>query len=86
MRNNSVKILSIRTSGSGDVVSNIFYLELGQPSCLAEQNHLCNNRREHYGEQSCKIILNLDLWFRRRYHLKEMFTDNGRWTKTNHNS
>ena len=29
-----------------------------------------------YGEHSCKIILNLVKWFRRRCRLKKTFTDN----------
>ena len=62
----------------------ISHLELWQPLSLAEWNHLCNFDREYYGEHSCEIILNLDLWFR-RCHLKQKFTD-GRRTKTNHNS
>ena len=43
-----------------------YYLELWQPFCLAERNHLCNFGRGHYGKHSCEIILNLDQW------LKEM--------------
>ena len=41
------------------------YLELWQPFCSAERNHLCNLGREYYEEQLCEIILNLDQWFRR---------------------
>ena len=36
------------------------YLELWQPFCLAEQNHLCNFGRTHHGEHFCEITLNLD--------------------------
>ena len=44
----------------------ISHLELWLPFCSAEWNHLCNFRREYHEEQFCKIILNLDLWFRCR--------------------
>ena len=37
----------------------ISYLELWQPFCLAERNHLCKFGRRHHEEQFCKIILNL---------------------------
>ena len=43
----------------------ISYLELWQPSCSAELNHLYNFSREYHGKQFCKIILNLDKGFRR---------------------
>ena len=42
----------------------ISYLELWQPICSMEQNHLCNFGRVHHAEQFCEIILNLDKWFR----------------------
>ena len=45
---------------------NISYLELWQPLCSLDWNHLCNIGIRHHEEQSCKIILNLDLWFRRK--------------------
>ena len=32
------------------------YLELCQPLCSAEQNHLCNFSRGYYEEQFCEII------------------------------
>ena len=48
----------------------ISYLELWQPLCSADQNHLCNFGRRYYEEQFCEIILNLDQWFRRKCHLK----------------
>ena len=38
-----------------------------------EQNHLCNFSRRHYKEHLCEIILNFDLWFRRRCRLKIYF-------------
>ena len=41
----------------------ISYLELWQPFCSAEWNHLCNFDRRYYEEQFCEIILNLDQWF-----------------------
>ena len=40
-----------------------------------ELNHLCNIGRGHYGEHSCKIILNLDQWFRRCPLKKKLKTD-----------
>ena len=48
----------------------ISYLELWQPLCSAEQNHLCNSGSGHHEEQFCEIILNLDHWFRRTSCLK----------------
>ena len=48
----------------------ISYLELWQPFCSAEQNHLCNFGSGYHEEQFCEIILNLDQWFRRRCILK----------------
>ena len=48
----------------------ISYLELWQPFCSAEQNHLCNFGRKHHEEQFYEIILNLDQWFRKRSCLK----------------
>ena len=47
----------------------ISYLQLWQQFCLTEQNHLCNFDRRNYEEHFCEIILNLDQWFRMRYHL-----------------
>ena len=37
----------------------ISYLELWQPLCSVDWNHLCNFGRQHHEEQSCEI-LNLD--------------------------
>ena len=48
----------------------ISYLELWQPLCSTNRNHLCNFDRRHHEEQFCKIILNLDQWFRRKGRLK----------------
>ena len=45
------------------------YLQLWEPLCLVEQNNLCNFGGGHYGEHFCKIILNMEQWFR-RCHLK----------------
>ena len=45
-------------------------LELKQPLFSVEWNHLCNIERRYHEEQSCKIILNLDQWFRRKCCLK----------------
>ena len=56
MRNNSVKLFSIWVCGSGNVVKKISYLELWQPSCLVEWNHLCNFERGHHVEHSCEVI------------------------------
>ena len=49
-------------------------LDLWQPLCSAEGNHLCNFGRECYEEQFCEIILNLGQWFRRRCHLKDFIS------------
>ena len=51
----------------------ISYLELRQPFCSAEQNHLCNFGRGCYEEQFCEIILNLGQWFR-RCRLKDLLS------------
>ena len=64
-----MKLFWIWTSGSAAVISKISYLELWQPSCSVERNHLCNFERGHHGEHSCEVLLNLDQWFR-RCHLK----------------
>ena len=45
-------------------LKDISYLELWQPLCSVEKNHLCNFDRGHHVEQFCEIILNLDQWFR----------------------
>ena len=64
----------------------IAYLELWWPFCSVKWNHLCNFGREYQEEQFCEIILNLDQWFRRRYHLKYFLsgalTASVRWSKT----
>ena len=48
----------------------IFYLELRQPLCSKDLNHLCNGGRRYHEKQFFDIILNLDQWFRRKCHLK----------------
>ena len=40
------------------------YLELCQPLCSVDWNHLCNFCRRVHEERLCEIILNLDKWFR----------------------
>ena len=52
----------------------ISYLELWQPFCSAEHNHLCNFVRGYYEEQFCEIILNLGQWFRSRCCLKDFLS------------
>ena len=42
----------------------ISYLELWQPFCLGEQNHLGNFGRGNYEAHFYEIILNLDQWFK----------------------
>ena len=70
MRNISVKLFWMLTSGSGDVIQRYFLSTALVPFCLREQNHLCNFGRGHYERHFCEIILNLDRWFRRKSHLK----------------
>ena len=48
----------------------ISYLELWQPFCSVEQNHLCNLGRQYYEEQFCEIILNFGQWFKNISYLK----------------
>ena len=55
----------------------ISYLELWQPFCSAERNHLCNFGRRYYEEQSCEIILNLDQGFRRCFLKKFLIWSSG---------
>ena len=45
-------------------LKDISYLELWQPFCSVERNHLSNFGRWYQEEQFCEIILNLDQWFR----------------------
>ena len=40
-------------------LKDISYLELWQPFCSVEWNHLCNFGRGYYEEQFCEIILSL---------------------------
>ena len=51
-------------------LEDISYLELLQPLCSADQEHWRNFGRMHHEEQFSEIILNLDLWFRRKCRLK----------------
>ena len=53
----------------------ISYLDIWQPFCSAECNHLCNFGRGYYEEQFCKITLNLGQWFRSRCCLKDFLSD-----------
>ena len=55
----------------------ISYLELWQPFCSAELNHLCNFGRGCYEEQFCVIILNLGQWFRRGCRLRFLIWSSG---------
>ena len=44
------------------------YLDIWQPLCSVERNHLCNFGRGYLEEQFCEIILNLvqeEMWFKR---------------------
>ena len=50
------------------------YLELWQPLCSADENHLCNIGRRYHEEHFCEIILDLGQWFRRRYLLKDFLS------------
>ena len=52
----------------------ISYLELWQPICSAERNHLCNIDKGLPEEQFCEIILNMCQWFRRRCHFKDFLS------------
>ena len=49
----------------------ISYLELWQPFCSVERNHLCNFSRGYYEDKFCEISLNSGLKFRRRCSLKD---------------
>ena len=51
----------------------ISYLELWQPLCSGDQNHLCNYARRYHEEVFCEIILNLDQRFRRKCRFKVFF-------------
>ena len=50
-------------------LKDISYLEVWQPPCSVEQNHLWNFGRRHHEEKFYEIILNLNQWFRRRCYL-----------------
>ena len=47
------------------------YLELWQPLCSVEQNHLCKFSRRHHEKQFCEIILNFDQWFKKEMSFKD---------------
>ena len=51
-------------------LKDISYLELWQPLCSVEWNHLQHFGRMHHGEILCEIVLNLDQWFSRICRLK----------------
>ena len=60
MRNISVRLLYIWTSGSGDI-GYIYFLSRALAAPLfSRANNACNFGRRHYEEQFCKIIFNLD--------------------------
>ena len=44
----------------------ISYLDIWQPLCSVDHNHLCNFDRVDLEEQFCEIILKLDQWIRCR--------------------
>ena len=50
------------------------YLDIWQPFCSAECNHLCYFGRGYFEEQFCEIILNLGLWLRSRCCLKDFLS------------
>ena len=52
----------------------ISYMELWQPFCSVEFDHLCNFSRGYQEEQICEIILNLGQGFRRRCLLKDFLS------------
>ena len=52
----------------------ISYLDILQPFCSAERNHLCNFARGYQEEQVCEIILDLGQWFSRRCLLKDFLS------------
>ena len=47
----------------------ISYIELWQPFCSVEGNHMCNFHRGYYEEQFCEKKMNLDQWLRRKCRL-----------------
>ena len=46
----------------------IYFLELWQPFCSADQHTSLNFGRRYDEEHFCEIILNLDQWYRRECH------------------
>ena len=69
MRNNSVKIsnyIEFRPMVKEEMpFKDSSYLELWQSFSSAERTHLFNSSRGYYEEYFCKIVFNLDQWFRR---------------------
>ena len=61
-----------RYMGFGPVIQeemsfkDISNLELWEPLCWADLNHLCNLVEDIMRNDSVEIILNLDKWFRRK--------------------
>ena len=52
-----MKLYEIWTSGSEDMsFKDISYLEIWQPLCSVDWNHLCNSGRRHDEEHSCAFI------------------------------
>ena len=66
MGNIPVKLYGIRTEMS---FKDISYLELWQPFCSEDRNHLFNFDKTHHEKQFCKKFLNLDPWFKRKCRL-----------------
>ena len=50
----------------------ISFLELWQPLCSVDQNHLYNFGRVHHEEQFCEINLKLDQWLQEETSLKDI--------------
>ena len=79
MRIDSVKYFEFRPVVQKEIrLKGISYLDIWQPFCSAECNHLCNFGRGYYEEQFSEIILNWSERFRSRYCLKD-FLSGGLW-------
>ena len=73
MRNISIKLFRIRTSGPrGNVVLKRFLIKSSGSSFFGVVKPLCNFCRGYHEEHLCDIILNLDQWFRRRCCIKDI--------------
>ena len=63
--------------------------EFWRSSCSAEQNHLCNFGRGHYGEHSCVItlgpVVQEEMLFQEKVYGRRTM-DDAQQTKTEHNS